>query len=414
MSRISKRTAFLRFALVVSAVPALAFQAAASGAPPTSHPTYGRSFLLPGQTEAPGYRAYSYVILASSADLADPSILRPVLSAYLALDEIGRLQAAGAEPQDLNVAYLPLAEAPPANPDPTWLLAHFDYARARNILQAAGASHRQGATLLSYAAPLSGASTGREGIGAPPMTPSLDANKLMIVDLSGNPAELTSALDKHFAAAPSPEEPVRGSYRLTGRDFLLAGKAEDSGYGLYSYLLFGEPLNDGNRALYRAILDAFSHLTEVRSFLAENKPRSDLNVTYLPLNDLPPSGAGPDWLLDHYDFARAQIILAALAQRPVGPYIVSYKSPLSAASSVETDQLLVEDLSRIPPDLAFLWVNEFSAQAGRPQYWDRPALRTLMLNLRTQIAVDAEAFEQVRSAYGNLNTALASRIKIQE
>jgi hypothetical protein len=369
--------------------------------PAASNHSYGRAFLTAGQSEAPGYRAYSYVLLGPSKDAVDPSAAESILSTYLALDDISHVRSAGAEPQDLNIVYFPLLEAPPANPSSTWLLGHFDYARARSILDAAGIQGGHGPTFVSYTDPLPGKSP-------------VDQNELLVVGLSGDPAVLTSALDKQLIPAPAPEAAVRGSHRLTGRGFLLAGKPEDAGYGLYSYVLFGEPVNAANGPLYRAVLDAFLHIPEVRRFEAEKEPRTNLNITYLLLSDRPSTGATVDWLLDHYDFARAQIILAKLMDHPLGPYIVSYKSPLSSASSFENGQLLVEDLSRIPHDLAFLWVNEFTAQAGRAQYWDKPALRTLMLNLRTQVAIDAEAFEEVRTANTNLNSTLASRIKIQE
>ena len=323
-----------------------------------------------------------------------------VLAAYLGLDKIGSVEAAGAEPQDLNIVYLPLREAPPPNPSAAWLMAHLDSERARSILASVGAGGRQTATLISYTAPLPGKSP-------------VDPNQLFVEDVSAGSDALISSLDKQLSPS-SPAAAVRRDRRLTGRAFLLAGKPEYLGYGLYSYVLFGEPLNAGNRSLYRAVLDAFFHIEEVRRFEAENQPRTMLNVTYLPLRDLPAGDAGVDWFLGHYDFARAQIILAKLMDRPVGPYILSYSAPLSSATSVDTGRLLVEDLSGVAPDLAFLWFNEFAAQAGRSQYWDKPALRTLMLNLRNQITVAAEALEDVRAAASDLRSVFATRIKIQE
>ena len=386
--------------LAIAAPALLCAEGFSSDAGVAGRNRYGRAFLLAGQNEAPGYRAYSYVLLGPSRDSVDPASAESILSTYGTLDDIRQVVSDGAEAQDLDIVYFPVVEAPPPHPSPAWLFAHFDYARARAILDAAGVRGGHGATFVSYTAPLPGNS-------------SVDQNQLLAVSLSGNPATFAAALDKQLIPVPA-ESPVRGSKRLTGRSFLLAGKPEDGGYGLYSYVLFGEPLNPGNRPLYRAVLEAFLHIPEVRQFEAENQPRTNLNITYLPLGDRPATDATIDWLLDHYDFARAQIILAKLIDHPVGPYIVSYKTTLSAASSVENDQLLVEDLSRISPDLAFLWVNEFTAQAGRAQYWDKPALRTLLLNLRTQIAVDAQAFEEVRAANTNLNTDLATRIKIPE
>lgn len=364
---------------------------------------YGRSFLLAGQDEAPGYRTYRYVLLGASAEEANSSASGAVISAYLALDEIHHVGAAAAgrwDRQDLDIVYFPLREAPPSNPNGAWLLAHYDYSRARTILDAASITGEHGIALVSCPAPLAGKSPA-------------DPNELVVARLTGDPVEFTAALDKQLSPSALSES-ERGNRRLTGRAFLRAGEPEGKDYGLYSYVLFGEPLSAGNRDLYKAVLEAFFHLVEVGNYETEKTPHSQLNITYLPLNDLPSAGANLDWYLDHYDFARAQIILSKLMDRPAGPYIVSYQSSLSGASSVQSGRLLIEDLSHVPPDLAFLWVKEFTLQAGNAQYWDKPALRTLMLNLRTQIAVEAEAFEEVRAAYSNVQTALASRIKIQE
>jgi hypothetical protein len=385
--------------LRASALPAF------SGAvePSQNHRTVGRAFLVAGQAEAPGYRAYSYLLLSSSALTTDPSVNESILSAFMGLAEVSQVQNSGAEPQDLKVVYLPMLEAPPAHSSAAWLLAHFDYDRARSILAAAGESDPLKPWLISYTSPL-------------PSKKPVDQNDLLIRDLSGGAATLNSYLGRQFTptAPAGGDDKVRGSLRLSGRAFLRAGKPENSGYGLYSYVLFGEAPNAGNRDLYRAILSAFLSMQEVRRYEEENQQRSSLNVTYLPLQDLPPADAAVDWLLDHYDYARAQIILSRLMNRIAGPYIISYSAPLSAASTVDGGRLLVEDLSGVPPDLAFLWMNEFTAQAGRPQYWDKPAVRNLMLNLRTQVAVAAQAFEDVRAANTDLRSAFASRIKTQE
>ena len=360
-----------------------------------------RAFLIAGRPEDAEYRIYSYVLLGSPPDAANLSRDQAVLRAYLALDPAALLLDQKAEPADLNVVYLPLLDLPPPSPSASWLLAHYDYERARLLLGAAGGGNSQHPYLASYTSPLS-------------PKPVIDENRLLLQDLSANPADLRSFLDLQLTPSTLAAETVRGDRRLTGREFLLAGKPEGPGYGLYSYLLFGEPLSPGNRDLYRAVLSAFLSLEEVRRFEAAGEARNQLNVTYLPLRERPPSAASLDWLLDHYDYARSQIILARLIDRPAGPYIVSYTSALSKGPAVESGRLLVEDLSGITADLAFLWVNEFTTQASRPQYWDKPALRTLMLNLRTQVAVAARAFVEVRSANNDLRSLFDSKIKIQE
>jgi hypothetical protein len=360
----------------------------------------GRSFLVAGSTETPGFRAYSYVLLAPPTEPANQASNEATLAAFLGIDEVTHLQGPGAEAQSLNIVYLPVLEAPTSNVTSTWLLAHFDYDRARSILAAIGVAEQHKPLLVSYTSPISSRTI-------------IDQNELLVQNLSAGPSALTSSLGKQLSPA-SPDGKTRGEQRLTGRAFLPTGKPEGSGYGLYSYVLFGEPLNPGNRELYRAVVSAFLTIQEVRRFEEAGEQRSKLNVTYLPLQDLPPAGAGADWLLDHYDFARAQILLSKVMDRMPGPYILSYSSPLSSAPSVEKSRLLVEDLSGVTPDLAFLWVNEFTAQAGRPQYWDKPALRNLMLNLRTQVAVAAQALEEVQTANSKLRAVFESKIKIQE
>lgn len=388
----------LDLALVGTSVPALFSGAAATR---QTHRFAGRAFLVAGQAEAPGYRVYSYVLLSPSGAAIHSSANEAILSAFLGLDEASQLQKSGTEPERLNLVYLPVIQAPPTDVSVGWLLAHFDFDRARSILAAAGTSELGKPYLVSYTAPL-------------PAKSRVDQNELLVLDLSGGAAALTSSLDRQLSPSAPAGEPVRGASRLTGREFLPAGKPEGTGYGLYSYVLLGEPPNSGNRDLYRAVLSAFLSMPEVRRYEQENQQRSSLNVTYLPVQDLPPASADVEWFLDHYDYARAQIILSKLMDQVRGPYIISYNSPLSAASPVDGTRLLVEDLSGVTPDLAFLWINEFKSQAGRPQYWDKPALHNLMLNLRTQIAVAASAFEEVRAADNNLRSDFASRIKTQE
>jgi hypothetical protein len=51
-------------------------------------------------------------------------------------------------------------------------------------------------------------------------------------------------------------------------------------------VLFGEPLNAGDREPYRAILSAFLSVEEIRRFEAAGQQRKNLNVTYLRLREL--------------------------------------------------------------------------------------------------------------------------------
>jgi hypothetical protein len=211
------------------------------------------------------------------------------------------------------------------------------------------------------------------------------------------------------------EEPIRGGHRLTGRDFLKTGEPEGRGYGLYSYVLFGQPVSAGNRDLYEAVLSAYLAIQEIRRLEGAGAERKDLNITYLPVRETPPENPSVGWLLDHYDYARAQIILNVAGDLDSArPYIVSYATPLSVGTTVDNKRLLLQDLSGVPADLAFLWVKEFIAQARNPRYWDARAIQQLMLSLRKNIAVFARAFDDVRSAHADVGALFEAKIRTRE
>ncbi len=124
------------------------------------------------------------------------------------------------------------------------------------------------------------------------------------------------------APPPAPGSSARdGSSTLSGREFLLKALPEDSGYGLYSYLLFATPPND---------IAYFQSLPLVDQYVNQNVQRAKLNIAYLPLQKSPPR-AIPDgsWIIANYDYARAQLILSRLpgGLRVEGPYLVSALRP---------------------------------------------------------------------------------------
>lgn len=207
----------------------------------------------------------------------------------------------------------------------------------------------------------------------------------------------------------------RGGDLLTGREFLIANQLETAGYGLYSYVLL-ERAPAGNRRLNEAVLDAYLNIQEIERFTQAGVARSQLNVNYLPLSEPPPPKPSVDWLLDHYDYTRAQIIARTAGVRVSGrPHIVSYISPIALGGAVDQKRLLSQDLSTVPADLAFLWMRNFIRQAQRPQYWDkRVTMERFMLSLRTEIAVVARAFSEVGSAQADVEKFFKSRITMHE
>jgi hypothetical protein len=199
--------------------------------------------------------------------------------------------------------------------------------------------------------------------------------------------------------------------RETGRAFLVGAAPEEEGYGLYSYLLLGSR-SEASRARSEKAIASYLETIVPMTTMEEYLPREQLNVTYLPVTELPPPGvtevcpgpqcAGPPlagaaaWLLAHYDYARARVILARLpgAHRS-GPYIVSYTRPLSAGGAV-SHEYLDQDLSTVREELVSLWVSEFLVQVAQTHYWERDRLRELAMALRNAIAVAAAKSGDVR------------------
>jgi len=199
-------------------------------------------------------------------------------------------------------------------------------------------------------------------------------------------------------------EPERSTHvaHETGRAFLLKGKKEADGYGLYSYLLLGshpDP-DDTTRDRFLKALQAYMASIEDISQLEEaTYSRVKLNITYLPLETAAPEGAAASWLLEHYDYPRARRLLDALpGSRKSGIYLVSLLKPLADAPA---GPYLLQDLSTIPTsprDLVSWWVREFLAQAAQEHFWEPRTGELLTLRLRTTIAVLANGLPETLRA----------------
>lgn len=188
--------------------------------------------------------------------------------------------------------------------------------------------------------------------------------------------------------------------RVTGRSYLIKGKKEDPGYGLYSYLLLGSRPSDSSRERYVAAIKAYLTGMEDIGKLRDYVPPAKLNITYLPVESVPPLDVTPEWLVDHYDYARAQALLKALPGSLIeGPYIVSALKPL-AFDSVPP-QYLFQNLSTVPTkpdDLISWWVREFIHQAAQEHFWQPQTAESLVLKMRTTIAALAIGLPDAQKA----------------
>jgi hypothetical protein len=196
---------------------------------------------------------------------------------------------------------------------------------------------------------------------------------------------------------------------------LIKPSAEDSGYGLYSYVLFGSGPDDATRPRYESTIQAFLEtLADVHQLAAEKVPLQRLNITYLPVQrnpgNTPP--AAPN-ILEIYDYAMSETLLSKLpgGLRTQGPYIVSTLHPLSSAP--EPGQFLYQDLSTVPPSLIALWIKQFIEQASQDRFWEASAIRQFALDLRTAIEVAALALPDVERAPSEWKSIMASLIDVK-
>lgn len=117
-------------------------------------------------------------------------------------------------------------------------------------------------------------------------------------------------------------------------------------------------------------------------------PKEHLNVAYVPVTDPPPDNPTPDWVVDHYDYARAHVLLEHLGRKHrSGPYIVSTLAPLTPGLPSDAHYLFQNLSSRVvPTELAEAWIQQFQDQAQSQQFWEPDKMRTFVLHLRAQVA----------------------------
>jgi hypothetical protein len=199
---------------------------------------------------------------------------------------------------------------------------------------------------------------------------------------------------------------------VSGRSFLTGNDSEESGYGLYSYLLFAAaPANDDEKQRDLAVIQAFVKLLNDVSDLQSvpGMTKGDINVTYLLVAESPHEKVpSPDWILSHYDFPRAKVLLRVF-HRDVfgGPYVASSLMPLSQ-SAAAPDHYLWQDMSHVPSDLAASWEEEFERRARRPDFWAPDKRNQEILGLRDFIANAASGLAEVNTASASFKAMLAS------
>jgi len=183
-------------------------------------------------------------------------------------------------------------------------------------------------------------------------------------------------------------------------ELLLKNRAERKGYGLYSYLLLGRPPDGADTERFRKFIETYiNEIWKVKQ-LEGYLDSSELNVTYLPVNVPPadPDKMSADWVLENYDYSRAQFLLSGLpANHTAGPFIVSSLHPLPGRGPI-TGHYLFEDLSTVPVSALPFWVQQFMRQTSQQKFWDTNTVDAVALRLRTAIAIAAVGLPDVRNA----------------
>jgi hypothetical protein len=204
--------------------------------------------------------------------------------------------------------------------------------------------------------------------------------------------------------------PASADHSVSGRSFLVGNTAEEPGFGLYSYLLFSsEPVSDEDKQRDLAVIKAFVELlSDVADLQGAGMDKSNLNVTYLLVVDTPQDKVpGPDWILSHYDYARAKVLLHLFHHDVLGgPYVASCLTPLSQGGAAPA-QHLWQDMSHVSGSLAASWEKEFERRAGRKDFWAFDTRNQALLGLRDFIATTASALPEVTTASADFKTMLA-------
>ena len=204
----------------------------------------------------------------------------------------------------------------------------------------------------------------------------------------------------HYDCAGSTSYGYPSEDKVTVRDILYTNTSEAYGYGLYSYILFPKKPDENTRPLYLEVTKAYLRLNRSAD-MSEYENIKNLNITYFLLDldlrdisqyDIPKIRQGlqnPEWILNHYDYARAQSLLRKIPEKHnAGPYIFSSLTPLTSLTrgTVKNSYYLYHDLTGVPLRLVGLWVGAFEEQAAQQEFWNSLTLTNFIKVLRKHMA----------------------------
>ncbi|MBV9158690.1 MAG: hypothetical protein JO097_20690 [Acidobacteriaceae bacterium] len=184
---------------------------------------------------------------------------------------------------------------------------------------------------------------------------------------------------------------------------LVSGHKELEGYGLYSYMLLGATPSAAERERFHTFIQVYlDKILKIKAVEGEIDS-SKLNVTFMPVDSEPGQEVKPeklpDWILDHYDFRRAQAILRRVpGNHGDGPYIFSSFHPVDFSASSVTKPYLLDDLSHAPPSVVGFFVDQFLAQTSQARFDQVSKIDEVAVTLREAIAYAAKAIPNASNA----------------
>jgi hypothetical protein len=185
--------------------------------------------------------------------------------------------------------------------------------------------------------------------------------------------------------------------REAGRALLLPGRQPPSGYGLYSYIVFGSEPAGARRERYLKTLEAWRALVPALADLERYLKPADLNITLVPVQKAGEGKISAEAILEHYDYARARLLLRAVGQTGrEGPYLVSSLEPLG--DGLLTGPHLFQDLSSVPAPLVGVWMSEFLSQSSQQRFWEARTGARLAVRMRTTLRVLALGLGDVQAS----------------
>ena len=214
---------------------------------------------------------------------------------------------------------------------------------------------------------------------------------------------------------------LKGEKRSSARIFLLQNEDETPGYGLYSYLLFGNKPGEMEIKSYLKAIEEilkFPDVTQFENYMRKyqnitlEEARKRINLTYIPLKQAPTAkiikqwseeeyDKVSQWILKHYDYERARAIFGRIRRNLYeGPYMVSILHPIKKDNKVS--KYLFMDQSTVPPHLIHSWMKEFLFQAGQENYWEDRTMRRLVLKIRLVVGVLAIGLPHIRQGVDEL------------